>query len=70
MIYPLSIESKNKLIQYINTVQMHAISSEFDVCKHFGCGKKLTLKESLAGAKCTKHTYEQKVNPMQVFKFK
>ena len=70
MIHPLSAESKNKLLKYLKQIQADTPSNQFDVCKHFGCGKKLTLTESLAGVKCTKHTYEKKVNPMQVFKFK
>lgn len=70
MIGEYSIDSRNKLLKYIKQIQAQTPSNEFNVCSHFACGKKLTLIESLAGTKCTKHTYEKKVNPMMVFKFK
>jgi hypothetical protein len=33
------------------------------VCRHFGCGKRLSLPEQLAGTKCTNHMKENKIEP-------
>lgn len=33
------------------------------MCSKFGCGRELTLSESLAGNKCTAHMKENKVDP-------
>lgn len=32
------------------------------MCSKFGCGRELTLSESLAGKKCTEHMKEKKVD--------
>ena len=58
------------LDNYLNNIYIDLSLGEYQICIHFACSKKLTMIESLAGTKCTKHTYEKKVNPMQVFKFK
>lgn len=39
-------------------------------CSQFGCGKPLTLSESLAGNKCTEHLKEKRIDPMDVIKMK
>lgn len=33
------------------------------VCSHFGCGRQITMPESLAGNKCTEHMNKKKVDP-------
>jgi len=39
-------------------------------CYHFGCGKKLSLIESMAGKYCTVHSGVGKVDIMKVIKFR
>lgn len=40
------------------------------ICAHFGCGKKLSLPESLAGNYCTNHSGKERVDIMKILKFK
>ncbi len=37
-------------------------------CSYFGCGKQLTLQESLRGNRCINH-YKQKIDPILIIKF-
>ena len=46
------------LLPVIETIEA-PLDGEREMCKEFGCGKKLSLIESLAGNKCIKHTQEK-----------
>jgi len=62
----------------INPEQKKTIEAEyridsqqvFNFCAKFGCAKKLSLVESLAGKYCTNHLNEKPVDIMKVLKFK
>lgn len=34
----------------------NAEEESYEVCSHFGCGKRLRLEEILAGGRCNKHS--------------
>lgn len=51
------IESQNSKIYFSGTDE-----SNVKMCAKFGCGKRLSLSESLAGKKCTEHMKEKKVD--------
>jgi len=46
---------KRKLIKDIKLSDEILSKSEPYTCSHFGCGRQLTLHESLCGNKCTTH---------------
>lgn len=49
------------MINPTETNEKHYDYGEDKVCKVFGCGKKLTLREQLFGDRCVKHSrYENK----------
>ena len=70
MINACNQSQRDKLLKYIREIQSETPVNEFNVCAHFGCNKKLTLIEGLAGSKCTKHISNDKVDLMDVLKFK
>lgn len=37
-------------------------------CTHFGCGKVLSMVESLAGSKCLQHQHTPGIDPVRVIK--
>lgn len=43
---------------------------EIRICDCFGCGKPLSMIESLSGNKCTEHLKVKKIDPMDVIKLK
>lgn len=51
------------MINPTETNEKHYDYGEEKICKEFGCGRKLTLRESLFGDRCIKHSkYENKSN--------
>jgi len=45
------------------------IEARLKICASFGCGKKLTLPEQLAGTKCTNCMNKRKLNVDLVIKY-
>ncbi len=45
-------------------------SVERIICTHFGCGKQLTLQESLAGTRCVNHLKQEPIDITKIIKFK
>lgn len=43
---------------------------EPEVCKSFGCGKILSLEESRCGGRCRKHSIVEKMDIVNVIKFR
>lgn len=43
---------------------------EIKHCSVFGCGKQLSMIESLSGNKCTEHLKVKRIDPMDVIKLK
>ena len=70
MINACNQNQRDALRKYIRQIQAQTPPNEFSVCAHFGCGKKITLREGLAGGKCTAHIGVKKVDVMKVLKFK
>ena len=70
MINACNQNQRDTLRKYIRQIQAQTPNNEFAVCSHFGCGKKLTLIEGLAGGKCSAHTGVNQVDIMNVLKFK
>ena len=70
MIYACNPNQRDKILKYIRKIQGQTPISEFTICSYSGCNKKLSLIEGLAGAKCTKHISNNKVDLMDVLKFK
>lgn len=54
------------MINPTETNENHYDHGEEKICKEFGCGRKLTLRESLFGDRCIKHSYENKSNPVDL----
>ena len=67
---PLSIESKKDEWDYLRTKMADHDLKEVAICAHFGCSKKLTLIENLAGNCCNYHANGKKTDIMNVLKFK
>jgi len=44
------------------------VGEERRCCSFFGCGKTLSIEESLFGTKCTEHQKEKRIDPMDVIK--
>lgn len=49
--------------QPISNPELSVKHVERRCCSYFGCGRQLTMPESLAGNKCTEHMKENKVDP-------
>ena len=59
-IYPLEHLNNRKLEMEIDKeIEDYFDDTEeerYEVCSHFGCGKRLRLEETLAGGRCNKHS--------------
>lgn len=55
-IYPLEYLNNRKLEKEIEDYFEDIEEESYEVCSHFGCGKRLRLEEILAGGKCCKHS--------------
>lgn len=54
-IYPLEYINRKRLEKKI--IKENGNEEEnYQVCSHFGCGKRLRLEEILAGGRCHEHT--------------
>ena len=47
---------KRKILRWIDSSILMGDNKEPEICKHFGCGAKLTHQEKLFGNKCLKHS--------------
>lgn len=45
-----------KLVTWVYSSISSTEDKEPEICKHFGCGMKLTRQEKLFGNKCVKHS--------------